>query len=178
MEKEHGKQTLGSKQTSGLLEIRTGVREGLAFMAVPVAACILCAVLSAFVRPVYVRGSSMERTYSDGQVLFATRLLRGEIRKNDIVIARPDNYGKMLVKRVIATGGDTLEVKGHKVYVNDQEISEKYIKEPMDLESMEKITLPEGECFLMGDNRNHSFDSREIGTVRNEEILYKVLTSP
>ncbi len=155
-------------------EIKKSMKESIAFFAVPVAICILCVILSAFIRPVLVTGKSMENTYSDGQILFATDLLRGRIAKNDIVIAKPDNYGRMLIKRVIATGGDTLEIRDHKVYVNNREISENYLKEPMETESMEKITLQENEFFLMGDNRNHSCDSRELGTVTDKEILYKV----
>ena len=65
------------------------------------------------------------------------------------------------VKRVIGTPGDVVELKGDKVYVNDKELKEDYInqEETPHYDDL-KITVPEGSYFVLGDNRNHSTDSR------------------
>lgn len=77
------------------------------------------------------------------------------------------------VKRVIGLPGDELEYKDGKVFRNGVMLEEDYIKEEM-LYPFEKVVVPEGYVFVMGDNRNHSADSRHIGPVPLENICGKV----
>lgn len=79
------------------------------------------------------------------------------------------------VKRVIGQPGDVLEFKDGKVVRNGEALDEKYIKEEMDYQSDEKITVPEKSIFVMGDNRNHSSDSRVIGCVPLDHVVGKYL---
>lgn len=79
------------------------------------------------------------------------------------------------VKRVIGKAGDVLEFKDGKVIRNGEELKEDYIKEPMMYSSDEKITVPENSVFVMGDNRNYSKDSREIGSVPLDHVIGKYL---
>ncbi len=158
-----------------LSEIKKETKEILQFLRMPAIICILVTVIFAFIRPVFVSGESMEHTYHDGQMLFVTHVFMGEIKKGDIVVANPENYEKMLIKRVIAVGGDTFEIRGGKVYINNRELTEDYIPEPMQMKEFPSVTLKEGEYFLLGDNRNHSYDSRELGIITKKEIVYKIL---
>lgn len=127
-----------------------------------------------------VMGSSMESTLIDGdQVLVRSFLYtpqRGDVITTD---ARID-YGKPLVKRVIALGGDTVEIGATgEVRVNGTLLVEPYLDAvqtaPGDWDY--PIVVPQGKVFAMGDNRPHSLDSRSlaIGLIDEKDILGKVL---
>ncbi|MRX71078.1 signal peptidase I [Bacillus lacus] len=77
------------------------------------------------------------------------------------------------IKRVIGRPGDTIGSKNHEVYRNGELLHEDYIKEAMNV-PFEAVTVPEGHVFIMGDNRNHSIDSRVIGPVPLDHLLGKV----
>ncbi|MBD8069442.1 signal peptidase I [Bacillus sp. PS06] len=78
------------------------------------------------------------------------------------------------IKRVIGEPGDTLEFRDGYVYRNNERLDEDYIKEEMTI-PFEPIVVPEGSIFVMGDNRNYSSDSREIGPVPIENIVGEVV---
>lgn len=77
------------------------------------------------------------------------------------------------IKRVVGLPGDVLEFKDGKLIRNGKVVDEPYIAELMDYTSDEKITVPENNVFVMGDNRNHSKDSRYIGFVPFSHIIGK-----
>ncbi|WP_209971440.1 signal peptidase I [Paenibacillus eucommiae] len=77
------------------------------------------------------------------------------------------------VKRVIGKPGDVLEIKEHTVYRNGEALEEPYINEPMRAGQDNKWTVPDNHIFVMGDNRNHSEDSRVIGFIPLNHIMGK-----
>ncbi|MBU1343048.1 MAG: signal peptidase I [Proteobacteria bacterium] len=110
--------------------------------------------------------------FTAGKVLFPVK----EPQKGDIVVFKfPEDPSKDFIKRVIATGGDTVEIINKKLYVNDKpvedEIYAKYedsriitgMRSPRD--NKEKFMVPENKLFVMGDNRDNSHDSRFWGFV-------------
>ncbi|WP_404442856.1 signal peptidase I [Sutcliffiella horikoshii] len=78
------------------------------------------------------------------------------------------------IKRVIGVEGDTLEYREGTVYRNGEALVEEYIQEEM-LYPFEEVTVPKGHVFVMGDNRNESRDSREIGSIPKENVMGKVV---
>ena len=129
---------------------------------------------------VTVDGSSMNDTLYDGERLIITSL--SELETGDIVVLCEPGNDKPLVKRVIATGGQTVHIdfENWKVYVNGIALDEPYVRRVAGV-SMARdaytgdIVVPEGYVFVMGDNRNHSTDSRHFGCVDERSILGKVI---
>lgn len=83
------------------------------------------------------------------------------------------------IKRVIGLPGDHIEIKDGKVYINDTELDEPYLKENVKTEAVQgvftNIVVPQGTVFVMGDNRGNSTDSRHFGCIPIEKIESKVL---
>lgn len=146
--------------------------------------CYMIAVVvllfSFCVRFVIVSGESMYSTLYDGDYLLVIdRNWCGELEQGDIVVAAMDRFrsGAPIVKRVIATEGQTVDIDFREgiVYVDGVALEEDYIYELTHLAQGTEfpLTVEEGCLFLMGDNRNDSKDSRDpvIGQVDCREIL-------
>ena len=153
---------------------------------------LVCSVLAAVLlfafgaRVVGVSGDSMRNTLQNGDLLLVVNsLLCGEYRRGDVVIAAKPTFenGEPIVKRVIATEGQTVDVDfdGGVVYVDGTVLQEPYIRESTYLSegTAFPLTVPEGCVFLMGDNRNDSWDSRywEHTFVKKEDIIGKAVVS-
>lgn len=78
-----------------------------------------------------------------------------------------------LIKRVVGLPGETVEIQDNTVFINGLPLAEPYLREVAQTSSMDPITIPEGEYFVMGDNRQRSLDSRSFGPVTRDEIVGK-----
>ena len=138
------------------------------------AAAILIATL---VFPVFrIYGTSMTPALSRGNVVMAVKT--GKFRQGDLVAFYYNN--KILVKRVIASGGDWVNIdKNGNVYVNDQMLTEPYLKQKSygDCDIDLPFQVPDGTVFVMGDHRNASIDSRnkQIGPVSKEAVIGRLV---
>ena len=132
-------------------------------------------------RIIVVSGSSMVPTLQGWDRVVVQSLLYQPERGDVVVVDSYIEYGDPLVKRIIAMGGDTVDIDFDtgQVTVNGEVLDEPYISAPtqqsFDVEF--PLTVPEGQVFLMGDNRPHSTDSRssQVGFVDERSILGKVL---
>ena len=151
--------------------------------------CVLAAVVvfNCFARLTRVDGDSMNDTLQDGELMLVWSLGYTP-KQGDIVVLNKttaDFLGnRAIVKRVIATGGQTVDIdySSGTVYVDGLPLDEPYIREEMFLpfaSTMQQThwEVPEGSIFAMGDNRNYSTDSRDdrLGTIHEDYVLGKVV---
>jgi len=146
---------------------------------------ILIGAIYALVNLVTVRfivhGPSMESTFYEDDYLIVSRLsyLIDEPDYGDVVVFHfPGNTDQDYIKRVVGLPGDQVEIRDTQVYVNGQQVAEPYINEPCTPSNCRDNVwqLAEDEFFVMGDNRNHSSDSRRFSQpVKKEHIVGEVV---
>ena len=158
------------RETSGGRELYMNVRVLVSMMAVFV-------MMFTFVaRIIVVSGPSMENTLWGGDLI----LVGYTPKQGDVVVLTQESYQEdSIVKRVIATGGQRVDIDygANAVRVDGELLEEDYIKEQMFVpgygEGINHVTVPEGCLFVMGDNRNESADSRypDIGIVDTRCVI-------
>ncbi len=165
----------------------TWQKELFEWVKVIVIAVVIAMLLKTFVMTLAkVDGASMEPTLQNNDRMYVNKLFYTPERGDVVIIKSNKTNDKFWIKRVIAVEGDTLfiDFRTGDVYVNDEIIDEPYINEETltfgnyvnhllvqgQFTRENPLTIPEGEVFVMGDNRNHSSDSRAIGTVAVEDV--------
>ncbi|GAA0494290.1 signal peptidase I [Salinibacillus aidingensis] len=138
-------------------------------------AIILAFIIRSFIFATsVVEGASMHPTLENGErVVFnkAIYYLSEPDRGDIVIIQRPS---KNYVKRVIGLPNDVVEVKNHSLYINSQKQTQSYLDDEAIKSTSDfgPITVPEGEYFVMGDNRSISKDSRNgLGLIKEDEII-------
>ena len=179
-------------------------RVGREIIEAVVLAALVFMLLQVTVRNFKVDGSSMDPTLEDGQYLLVNRLVylrveldrlakivpfwtadegssrhaihapkRGEVIVFEFPDSNPNNPKKDFVKRVVGMPGETMRMFDGKVFVNEEVLNEPYLSHK-DHSNASKVTLGEGEYYVLGDNRTHSNDSRSWGAVPEANIRGKV----
>jgi len=127
---------------------------------------------------------SMEPTLSIGDHIIADFIYfeKNELQGGDLVVLQyPKDPTKLFVKRVIALEGEKIEIKNKQVYINDEAIPESYkVHKGIDMDevwrdNIEPVFVPSDHCFVLGDNRDNSMDSRNWGSVPIGSIKGKPL---
>jgi signal peptidase I len=139
-------------------------------------AVVLFLLLNAVTSRVRVYNVSMQPTLYEGNLLVVNKLAYklGEPKRGDIIIFHyQGTLTEDYIKRVIGLPGDTIDIGGGIVRVNGQAITEPYIAELPGYTGTWKV--PEGELFVLGDNRNRSSDSHDWGFVKQEWVVGKAI---
>lgn len=172
-------------------------------LSIAVAAVLALLITTFLIEPAEVHGQSMEPTLQDKNYIFVSKIphtLNQIPEYGDIVVidSRTDEKRTLIrelkeaslyrlltgkkqtesrwLKRVIGKPGDTLEFKNNRVYRNNQLLEEPYtLDETTDPYNQTKYKVPENHVFVMGDNRDNSRDSREIGPIPIDHVLGKMI---
>ncbi|HIW16460.1 MAG TPA: signal peptidase I [Firmicutes bacterium] len=164
---------------SGRVKGRMEIYDWLQCIVYALVVCVIVFVF--FFRTIDVMGHSMEPTLQNGDKLIVSNMFYTP-QYGDIVVLRKESFGEQaIVKRVIATEGQTVDIDFDEgiVYVDGVALDEPYIAEatrrPLDFNG--EVTVPEGCVFVLGDNRNRSNDSRDadIGMVDTRYIIGRAL---
>ena len=126
----------------------------------------------------YIPSSSMENTLEINDRLLIEKISYHfrQPQRGDIVVFSPteklirQNFKDAFIKRVIGLPGETIEVKGGRVYVNNQPLREKYIRQSPQYD-YGPVIVPDGQYLVLGDNRNNSYDSHYWGFVPQGNII-------
>ncbi len=176
-----GKPNKKNKEVNVMKEIREWV------VAIAIAVVMALLIRNFVFTLVKVQGSSMQPTLQENDRLYVNRFFYSP-NKGDVVIFKPaSDPERPYVKRVIATEGDTvfIDFETGDVYVNDELLNEPYISEKTsrtgayireliasgNYSKDNPIVVEKGKIFVMGDNRNNSKDSREIGQIPESELI-------
>lgn len=152
------------------------------FLETVIVALVITVVLYLFVMtPHEVVGNSMHPTYKNGEYLMANKISYKlhKPERGDVVIFKYSDT-QDFIKRIIGLPGDTVMLKDGNIYINGVKLEESdYLSESIYTNGQEylkegqSITVPDGEYFVCGDNRNHSSDSRAFGPVKLQNIKGK-----
>lgn len=115
------------------------------------------------IRPAEVSGSSMYPTLQDKEKVLTNvfEAIFFKPERFDIVVVKTKNNQEW-VKRVIALPNESIEVKNNVLYINDQKVEQPFLDHSVITSDFKKVVLKEDEYFVMGDNREHSSDSRTL----------------
>jgi len=166
----------------------------LVIVALLVAVVIKTFLIQAF----YIPSASMRDTLLEGDRVMVNKLAYrfGEPHRGDVIVFdsplvehhKAESFlGKVvrnvgealgvstpesaLIKRVIAVGGETIEIKDNHVYVDGEVLDEPYLTRQVQMNAFGPLTVPEGYVFVMGDNRNQSEDGRVFGPIAEKDII-------
>jgi len=162
--------------------------------SIGLALIIALAVRTSVVQAFWVPSGSMLPTIQIGDHIFVNKLAydvnlpfigkvakTGALHRGDIVVfISPVDHTTDLIKRVIAIGGDTVEIRDKKVYVNGEKVPDKHahfddshVSHTGPRDNMGPVVVPQGKFFVLGDNRDKSYDSRFWGFADTSTIKGK-----
>lgn len=136
------------------------------------------------IQPFFVKGASMEPNFDDGQYLIIDELsyrYRAPARGEVLVFRYPLDVSQFYIKRLIGLPGETVEVSEGRIKIYNSEHplgfvldESSYLSVNVATSGETKIKLGQGEFFLLGDNRQSSYDSRRWGTLPQKDIIGRV----
>lgn len=162
----------------GIIEFVMDILETVVFIG-----SIFIVVYLFIFAPNQVKGASMEPTFQSGDYIVTSKItykFRAPQRGDVVVFKSPRNPDIDYIKRIVAIPKDKVLIQKGQLYINDNLIDETYISARTNLweggyvKDGVPIFIPEGEMFVMGDNRPRSSDSREFGPVPEENIIGQV----
>lgn len=145
-------------------------------------ALVIVLILTSVIKPTIVKESSMEPTLYENHYLIINKMAykMGDEERGDIIVfeselENEDGEKKLLIKRIIGLPGETVTVKDGEVYIDGLLLEEDYLKDGITPGEIDNCRVPEGQLFVMGDNRVVSIDSRELGCIGEDTVMGKAV---
>ena len=161
-------------------KVSNGMKAALSWSLCIIIPLLICSYVVQFVTVV---GDSMNPRFEDSNHLIMEKISKriNDLNRFDVIVFRKENVlsGEHIIKRIIGTPGESIEIKEGVIYIDGEVIEENYGKE--NIIEHGNIEYPKvlgnDEYFVLGDNRNHSMDSRfvEIGIVKQSDIDGKII---
>jgi signal peptidase I len=179
-------ETPASDEADGAEKSSTRTRSIIEWVVVIAGALIVALLIKAFlIQAFYIPSESMVPTLKIGDRVLVNKLSYNahDVNRGDLVVfERPpgetDQSVKDLIKRVVGLPGDAIVIKDNAVYVNGTQLDEGYLPEGtitkqgrLDCEDASPCMVPDDSVWVMGDNREHSYDSRYFGTIKENTIV-------
>lgn len=141
---------------------------------------VAVAVIHLFILTIFIiDGISMVKTLDDGQIVLVERIRYAfsQPRRGDVVVLHypGDPENRTFVKRIIGLPGESIIVKGGRVFINHQELLEPYLGPDIETDRDREVTLGSQEYYVLGDNRPVSNDSRVFGPVEKRFLVGRVI---
>lgn len=160
---ENNKEKENEKKVNNFKNIRHTIVVYLTMAVVTFGSMIF--IFSTVLINAYIPSESMETTLMVGDRLIGNRLaykFGNDPKRFDVVIFYTPDSGELYIKRVIGLPGEKVTIKDGEVYINDSKtpLDDSFIREPMETDGEQTYEVPENCYFMMGDNRNESYDSR------------------
>ena len=135
-------------------------------------AMLIVLIITTFIKPTIVHGTSMNPTLQSGDYLLVSKQAYTfhKPERGEIVIFPVGEEKKLYIKRVIGLPGDVITINDGTVYVNGIADNQGYTLDGYTIGNIDSMVVPEGELFVLGDNRLNSIDSREIGTQKIDDV--------
>ncbi|MCL2338324.1 MAG: signal peptidase I [Firmicutes bacterium] len=144
-----------------------------------VIAFVLVVIIKGFlIEPFYIPSGSMEPTLQINDRIIVSKLsyhLTHPHRGDIIVFKYPEDHRRDFVKRLIAVGGETVELRNSVLLINGQPVAEDYLPQGLKFDNYPPTKVPYGFYFMLGDNRNNSDDSRYWGMMPQKDIIGKAV---
>ena len=148
------------------------------FIKIAILVIVILAIYTWVISLQQVIGSSMSNTLNNGDMvlLFKAKYKFSVVKRFDVISFYYDET-KYLIKRVIGLPGEHIAYKDNKLYVNGEYVEENrdFITDDFDLKQLGYDVIPDDMYFVLGDSRENSLDSREIGLVAKKDIVGKVV---
>ncbi|HEX8265355.1 MAG TPA: signal peptidase I [Pyrinomonadaceae bacterium] len=128
-----------------------------------------------YLMPVRVEGTAMMPTLKNGDRIFVDRNVNN-LKRGDIVVFRfPKNHEQSFVKRIVGLPNESVEIRQGQIFINGKILEEPYLSDEYNQvkSTRDVVQIPDGNYFVMGDNRDNSYDSRNWGTVP-KNLIYGV----
>ncbi|MHB1152753.1 MAG: signal peptidase I [Eubacteriales bacterium] len=181
--KPTGQNNIKSDNSSGKIDLTSSVFEWIELFVFSFS--IVLIIMTFAVRHSPVIGSSMAHTLEENDILLVSGVMYKPEQDDVIVFQSPAvGYNEPLVKRIIAVGGQEINIdfSTWTVLVNGEKLDETYVnfeegRNMLSSNMQFPLIIPEGYVFVMGDNRNHSLDSRNsiVGLVDERYIIGRVI---